>query len=490
MLEGSFNTPLGNSFYTPSKNEQTNEGLQVQLVEANEKIKNLESKLNQAEEKIEEYELRFENLNTEKKQLEKDLQDDKEVTNRIANDRNELQKQYELLLNQFIDLTGEAENKNIDVAKYKSQVNDMQEILTKQNNDLNNLANDNQYLYMRNMKLFDQRFKMQNQIDDLKGAIVAKELYNQERSEIQANEIDDLKGALAAHELYNQERSEIQAIEMEKLKKQNDNLQKQIAALQNKTNSDSLIDKTILGQKCKKTHSIIGISLAVVGSLLIISPFIIPSIFGMGGVIFGSVVWVSSLFSVPALFYGNQNLDGKKLDNIGLDRKTIVKDGAFFKKVSGLVLGIGLILAGLLCLAFPHLALFYFLPQAITNVLYLVCAVFGAYLTSRFYAIKQPEFKHSYGKDSIDYNVDSQERSNEINDPNLRNNNFDYYNNNQNQFNVYDPNMNRNKNEINENNNGNGNDYLDLPELKDLYPGQDQFEGNNQNIDNNYRQFD
>ena len=462
---------LEDSLETPKAEDEQIKNLESQLAEAQDeiekykfKVNELESKLNQAEGKIEEYELQFENLNKEKKQLEKNLQDDKEVANRIADNRNELQKQYDSLLNQFIDLTGEAEKKSIDVSKCKSQLNNMQEILTKQKNDLNYLADDNQYLRDRSINLFKERANMKNQIENLQGEVVAKEIYHQDQNETQK-------------------------IEMEELKRQNDELKNQIAALQNGKNSDSLIDKIILDKEYKRTHLIIGISLAVVGLSLIISPFIIPSIFGMGGVTFGSVFLVSALFSVPALFYGNQNLNEEELYKIELDRKTIVKDGASFKKVSGLVLGIGLILAGLLCLAFPHLALFYFLPQAITNVLYLVFAVFGAYLTSRFYAIKQPEFKPPYGRDSIDYNVDSQERSNEINDPNLRNNNFDYYNNNQNQFNVYKPNMNRDKNEINENNNDNGNDHLDLPEIKDIYPGQDQFEGNNQNIDNNYGPF-
>lgn len=328
------------------------------------KIKNLESKLNQVEEKIRKYELQIENLNTEKKQLEKNLQDDKEVADRIADDRNKLQKEYELLLNQFTNLTEEAEKNNIDVAKYKSQLNNMQEILTKQNNDLNYLANDNQHLRDRNQYLDRQNF-------------------------IKRNEIDNLKSQIVANDIYNLEKCETQELEYNELKKQNDNLRKQIELLKGQNNSDSWIAQIICDDKFKKLRLIIGISLAVVGLLSIISPFVFPLIFGMDAIIFGAVFFVSAILSAPALFY--ENLSKEKLRNNGLEERKDVQDGAFFKKVSGLVFGIGLILAAAACLAFPILSVVLF-SKAINDILCLFLALIGAYLTSRFYAIKIPEY--------------------------------------------------------------------------------------------------
>ena len=470
--------------------------------EKDEQIKNLESQLHQAEEKIKEYKLQVENLNAQTEQLKSDLNSAKQEADNIAKDRNALRnaaemldKQVEVLLNQNEKLTDELRNQGIDVSKYKTELNNMKNQLKQQNNELDVMYSDNEELKAQKVRLLNKNNDQKNQIDDLKGQVLAIKIGNQYQGETQAIEMDKLKKK--NDELKNQ----IAALQ-EELKKKNDELKNQIAALQNGKNSDSLIDKIILDKEYKRTRLIIGISLAVVGLSLIISPFIIPSIFGMGGVTFGSVFLVSALFSVPALFYGNQNLNEEELYKIELDRKTIVKDDASFKKVSGLVLGIGLILAGLLCLAFPHLALFYFLPQVITNALYLVFAVFGAYLTSRFYAIKQPEFKPPYGRDPIDYNVYPSEYQNKINNPNLMQNNFGYnipnnlYNDNKGQNRNYymNPNgiddQNLRNNDLNYNNaqnqfNDYKNDNDELPNAEEVYRNQD----NNQNIDNNYGPF-
>ena len=180
-----------------------------------------------------------------------------------------------------------------------------------------------------------------------------------------------------------------------------------------KDNYNSFIAKIILDEKHKSLRCFVALSGCLLGLTYTILPFAISTI-GMFMMGFGVLFLASSAL----LIYGSVK---ERLDKDNDDEKTKQKN-FWCKKLSGLILGIGLVLLGIVGLVCPGLFLSYMCSQIVVNIFYSVSIAVGAYLLKCFDAMKireyqQNEPKYLFDKDgeekpmsgALDRNIDSPE---------------------------------------------------------------------------------
>ena len=161
-----------------------------------------------------------------------------------------------------------------------------------------------------------------------------------------------------------------------------------------KSNYDSFIAKIILAEEHESLRCFVAISGCSLGLTYTILPFAISTM-GMFMMGFGVLFLVSSAL----LIYGSMK---ERLDKCNDDDEKTTKKNFWCKKLSGLILGIGLVLLGIVGLVCPGLFLSYMWSQIVSDIFYSVSIVVGAYLLKCFCAIKIREYQKNQPQDLRD----------------------------------------------------------------------------------------